>query len=251
MIALFVALSGASYAALAVQSVGTKQLKKNAVTTAKIKKNAVNASKVADGTLEGADVKDTSLSGGDVADASLTGADIKDASLTGGDITALTGGDVTDASLTGADVKDASLSGGDIADGSVLLADLAGNSVDGSKVLDGSLEGEDAEEGTFLGGVVTVQQATAAADIADGTEMAVDVHCLTGEIAIGGGARGDLTNSEATFFTSSRPIISTANSGAPASGGTFTGWRTSFFNPAGGVTTGLRPEVWVICAKLP
>lgn len=51
MVALFVALSGVSYAALAVNSVGSKQLKKNSVTTAKIKKNAVTGAKVKDGSL--------------------------------------------------------------------------------------------------------------------------------------------------------------------------------------------------------
>lgn len=51
MVALFVALSGASYAALARNTVGTKQIKKNAVTAAKIKRNAVNSSKVKNGSL--------------------------------------------------------------------------------------------------------------------------------------------------------------------------------------------------------
>jgi hypothetical protein len=48
LVALFVALSGTSYAAFALpkNSVGTKQLKKGAVTTSKIKKRAVTASKI-------------------------------------------------------------------------------------------------------------------------------------------------------------------------------------------------------------
>lgn len=54
-IAVFIALGGASYAALKLpkNSVGAKQLKKNAVTTAKIKKEAVTAAKVKNGTLTG------------------------------------------------------------------------------------------------------------------------------------------------------------------------------------------------------
>jgi hypothetical protein len=31
----------------------------------------------------------------------------------------------------------------------------------------------------------------------------------------------------------------------------FTGWRITVINPAGGVTTGIRPQVWVFCAAAP
>lgn len=57
-IALFIALGGASYAALNLpkNSVGTKQLKKNSVVGAKIKKNAVTGAKVKDQSLTGADI---------------------------------------------------------------------------------------------------------------------------------------------------------------------------------------------------
>jgi hypothetical protein len=65
VIALFVALGGASYAVfkLPKNSVGAKQLKKNAVTTAKIKKEAVTGAKVKKGSLTGANVAKGSLSG--------------------------------------------------------------------------------------------------------------------------------------------------------------------------------------------
>jgi len=65
LIALFVAMSGASYAALARNTVGPKQLirnavtppkiKKKAVTRAKIRPNAINSSRVQDGSLRAAD----------------------------------------------------------------------------------------------------------------------------------------------------------------------------------------------------
>lgn len=58
-IALFVALGGASYAAVTLpkNSVGSKQIKKNAVTAAKIKKNSVNSSKVKNHSLKAVDFK--------------------------------------------------------------------------------------------------------------------------------------------------------------------------------------------------
>jgi hypothetical protein len=56
ILALFVALSGSAFAAIAKNAVGTRQLKSKAVTTGKIANNAINATKVADHSLTGADI---------------------------------------------------------------------------------------------------------------------------------------------------------------------------------------------------
>ena len=63
VLALFVALGGASYAAtqLPEDGVGPKQLRKNAVTTAKVKKEAITAAKVKKGTLTGAQINVSTL----------------------------------------------------------------------------------------------------------------------------------------------------------------------------------------------
>jgi len=62
-IAVFIALAGASYAAIKLpkSSVGTRQLKKSAVTTAKIKNEAVTAAKVRKGTLTGKEINASTL----------------------------------------------------------------------------------------------------------------------------------------------------------------------------------------------
>ena len=62
-IAVFIALGGASYAALKVpkNSVGAKQLRKNAVRTAKIRKEAVTAAKIRKGTLTGQQINVSTL----------------------------------------------------------------------------------------------------------------------------------------------------------------------------------------------
>jgi hypothetical protein len=62
-LALFVALGGVSYAAVALpkNSVGPKQLKKGAVTRAKIANSAVNGAKVASNSLTGADIRSSTL----------------------------------------------------------------------------------------------------------------------------------------------------------------------------------------------
>jgi hypothetical protein len=63
VIAAFIALGGASYAAfkLPSNSVGTKQLKTNAVTTKTIKKNAVTTAKIKKNAVTGAKVKESTL----------------------------------------------------------------------------------------------------------------------------------------------------------------------------------------------
>src|SRR5215203_3732841 len=63
LIALFVALGGVSYAAITLpaNSVGARQLKKDAVTNAKIKAKAVTGAKVAANTLTGANIVESSL----------------------------------------------------------------------------------------------------------------------------------------------------------------------------------------------
>ncbi len=63
VIALVVALGGASYAALKIpkNSVGSKQLKKNSVTAKKIKKNAVTAAKLKANSVDSSKVKDGTL----------------------------------------------------------------------------------------------------------------------------------------------------------------------------------------------
>ena len=68
-VALFVALSAGSYAAiqLPASSVGTKQIKAKAVTNAKLKTNAVSTPKIAANAIDGSKVKDASLTGADIS----------------------------------------------------------------------------------------------------------------------------------------------------------------------------------------
>jgi len=67
-IALFIALGGASYAAVKLpkSSVGTKQIKKNAITAAKLKKNAVATAKIKDEAVTAAKIKKGTLTGAQI-----------------------------------------------------------------------------------------------------------------------------------------------------------------------------------------
>ena len=89
--------------------------------------------------------------------------------------------------------------------------------------------------------------ALATADLADGMKDSYDVRCDPGQVALGGGFRGDFSHSDETNVGSSRPIRAADSGAAPGDGEGFVGWRVTVLNPAGGVAA-VRPEVWVICA---
>jgi hypothetical protein len=102
---------------------------------------------------------------------------------------------------------------------------------------------------------VTVQFEQAAADLADGTSASYNAFCPEGMQGVGGGFRGDATDSEATNVGSSRPAMAppppNSNTEPPLDGQPYRGWRITVQNNAGGVTTGIRPEVWVACVPFP
>jgi hypothetical protein len=67
-VALFVALSAGSYAAISLpaNSVGAKQIKAKAVTSAKLASHAVSGPKIAANAVDASKVKDQSLTGSDI-----------------------------------------------------------------------------------------------------------------------------------------------------------------------------------------
>jgi hypothetical protein len=115
----------------------------------------------------------------------------------------------------------------------------------GDKGLKGD-KGDQGDTGTF--GEVTTVFEKATADLANSANGNYDVYCPAGKIAIGGGGRGDDTLSEQTILANTRPAISSSNPEPPLAGQGFTGWRITIVNPAGGDATGIKPEVWAICA---
>ena len=132
---------------------------------------------------------------------------------------------------------------GEVRNGSLLAADIgAGQAPPGAK----GDKGDSGDTGAFTGG--TVQFTQASTDLADGATASYNAFCPTGLQAIGGGFSGDLTQFNATNVGSSRPSKSAADTEPPLDGQSFKGWRITVQNLAGGVTTGIRPQVWVVCA---
>lgn len=101
LMALFVALSGASYAAIKANTVGAKAIKANAVRAAEIKDGVVGTAEVTNSALTGEDIANESLGSpdvnglgsGDIAEESLTGNDVLNESLDTNDVQGLTRGD--------------------------------------------------------------------------------------------------------------------------------------------------------------
>jgi hypothetical protein len=161
------------------------------------------------------------------------------------------GSDIRSNAITSAKVKNGSLKAVDFA-AKQLPAGAQGPKGDtGAKGDVGAKGATGAQGDTGTVGAATVVSKTAAADLADGTKASYDAYCPAGQQAIGGGGRGDDTTSEAAAMTSSRPAVSATSTEPPADGLGFTGWRITVYNPTGGVTTGLRPTVWAICADAP
>jgi hypothetical protein len=163
------------------------------------------------------------------------------------------GTDIRSNAITSAKVKNGSLKAVDFAAKQLPAGATGATGVTGAQGPKGDsgakgaagLPGAKGDTGAF--GAATVVSATATVDLADGTKANYNAFCPDGQQAIGGGGRGDATTSEATAVTSSRPAASLTDTEPPADGLGFTGWRITVFNPAGGVTTGLRPTVWVVC----
>jgi hypothetical protein len=133
-----------------------------------------------------------------------------------------------------------------IKDHSIKAKDLRPDSVTSTAVANGSLTAQDLAPGVGIP-PVTVQFEEATVDLADGAKGSYTVFCPPGQQAIGGGGRGDFNQSEATTMTVSRPALAPDNTEAPVDGQSFLGWRATFVNNPGGVTTGILPDVWVVC----
>jgi hypothetical protein len=226
-----VALGGTSIAAVSLSknSVGAKQIKKNAVKASEIARNAVGAS----------EIRSNAVAGGDVADGSIGSLDIGDNAI------------------GSSELADDSVFSGELGADSVGNSEMGDNAVGSPEIADGSVGQSDLAPGTTTFPAITVQYEIAPAGLAVNTSASYDVTCPAGQQAIGGGSRGDTTDSEYTRTTSSRPLRS--GGGFPTDGQNFIGWRATVVNrgspggafPASPPDGPIQPEVWAICAPAP
>jgi hypothetical protein len=101
-IALIVAMGGTGYAAfkLPKNSVGNRQLKKNAVTSTKIKNRQVRNADLARGSVSSSKIKNLAIGNSKLQPNSVNGGNVVDESLGSGDVAGLTRGDFADNQLT-------------------------------------------------------------------------------------------------------------------------------------------------------
>lgn len=196
-IALFVALSGAAYAAsttLGKKSVKTRNLANGSVTALKLRGGSVTNLKLRNGAVTGAKIANATIGSTQLA----IGAVRSDQ---------LGGGVVTQAKLKNGAVNGEKLAGGavgteKIANGAVTNPKLGNNSVTAGKIQNGAVTGPSLAPSFLAQLVKNVSYVGKASGAASATSpQSVTAECPAGKQAVGGGARviaGDATSFQET-----------------------------------------------------
>lgn len=156
-IAVFLMLGGATAIAaktvLPKNSVGPKQIKRNAVNGQKIADGSLSSAELADAAVTLAKLADNSVDGAKLVDGSVSSADLADASVTLAKLAAdsVDSSKVVDESLTAADLGPNSVNSSEIASNAVQAAEIANNTIDGGEVVNAGLSDVDVgnASGTF------------------------------------------------------------------------------------------------------
>jgi trimeric autotransporter adhesin len=201
-IALFVALSGAAYAAtttLGKKSVKTQNLANGAVTTLKLKGGSVTTLKLKNGAVTGPKIGPGAVGSGAIA----SGA-VRSAALGGGVVTEgkLKNGAVTSSKIAGNAVGTEKL-----ANNAVNTGKLASDSVTAGKIANGAV-GSASLAPAFLAQLVKNVVYVNKASLANTSEevKTVSAECPTGKQLVGGGARV-LGAATKVAVTESAPIL--------------------------------------------
>jgi hypothetical protein len=227
--ALFVALSGVTYAATAAKnSVKTKSIAKGAVTTPKIKNLAVTAGKIGNGAVISSKIGASAVGGTQIADGSVRAVE-------------LGGGVVTNAKIQNGAVTDAKLATNAVTSNkinaeAVTTGKLGNESVTGAKL-----------SSSILGQLVKNVSYVTAKSVKDASAepKGATAVCPNGKQAIGGGAKiltgaGEETTKVA--MTQSAPSFD--------SGGKATGWFAQARPIGGADPVEWEIEVHAVCAEL-
>lgn len=212
LLALFIALSGTSYA-VATNSIGSREIRNNSVTSR--------------------DARNNSLKGVDLRNGGIRSADLRDGGVLGVDIKRNTVG--------GEHIRSGSLNDSDLASNSVSSRELRTDAVGSDQVRNGSLKREDIDAGIIASDAVVRFDSFS---VAPGKTSMDTVSCASGERALGGGVSfaGNQQDDRVTF---SEPLSGAAQ--PPAQGAIATAWRAGIFS--GDTTAERRATVWVLCAS--
>lgn len=204
-IALFVALSGAAYAAQATigkKAVKTQNLANGSVTTLKLKGGAVTTLKLKDGAVTGPKIGPGAVGSGAIAKDSVRSEQ-------------LGGGVVTSGKL-----KNGAVTGEKLAGNAVGANQLAGNSVASGKIQDGAITSQKLAS-SLLGQLVrnVSYVSKVSGSLATASPQTATAECPGGRQVVGGGARIVPGESTAVQITDSIPSVGTE--------GKRTGWTAT------------------------
>ncbi len=182
-LALFVALSGAAYAAgLGNNAVRTRNIANNAVNTAKLRNNAVNTAKLRNNAVNARKLRNGSVTGPKIANAAVGTSKLADASVRS---TTLGGGVVTTGKL-----KDLGVTEAKLGNNAVTSTKISAGSVETGKLAKEAVTGEKLSAGLLAQLLKNVSYESKSSP-SDKEEFSKEVvaECTAGKIAIGGGAR--------------------------------------------------------------
>ncbi len=213
-IALFVALSGAAYAAttLGKNQVKAKNVAKGAITSPKLKNGAVTSAKLANRA---------------VINAKIANGAVRSAQLGGGVITE-------------AKLKDHAISGDKIANGAIYGPQLAPDSVGTGKILDGSITATELSASLIAQIFRNLSYVTATSESSTSATKSVFPECPFGKRAISGGAQ-IAGNNTGVAITRSAPNLGNASE------------ATSWAATAQAIGTQTDPwaiQAFAVCAEL-
>lgn len=211
LLALFIALSGTSYA-VATGPIGSRDIRNNSVTSRDVRNNSLKGADLRDGTIKSEDVRDRRIAGIDLAKGTI-------------------GGD---------HIRNNSLNDSDLAPDSVSNDELPKNSVGSDEVRNGSLQSEDFDAGVVSSNAVVRFDSFT---VAPGGTSTKAVSCASGERALGGGVSfaADAPADRVTFSEPRGGGAQPSTQGAIA-----TGWRAGIVNGGDSERTA---NVWVLCAS--
>jgi hypothetical protein len=225
-IALFVALSGAAYAATtaAKNSVKAKSIAKGAVTTPKLRNGAVTNPKLRNGAVTGAKIANATIGSSQLANGAVRAAQ-------------LGGGVVTTSKLGKGAVTSEK-----IANGAVGGNQLSANAVTTGKIQDGAVTSAklaSSLSSSLVKGIAYVT-ASSLSNTSEATKT-VTASCPNGKQVVGGGAKA-VGGDKLIAITASAPT-------APGADGKRTGW-TAVATQAEVSGTNWAVEAFAVCAEL-
>ncbi len=225
-IALFVALSGAAYAAtttLGKKSVKTQNLANGSVTTLKLKGGSVTNLKIANGAVTG-----NKIAPGTIGSSLLANGSVRSEQLGGGVVTS-------------GKLKNGAVTGEKLAGNAVGANQLGPNSVATAKIQDGAVSSSKLAP-SFLGQLVknVTYVGKSSGAVSETSPQSVTAECPAGKQVVGGGAKPILGDAVKTpLLASSLPFVNGESKR--------TGWTASAETQEAGKTFAV--EAVAICAE--